>query len=239
MRQEQIIIYVEGRNDKEIYNKIQDAIDYLERRISGMDIDPRGLWDLATNANKDEPREHWRIQLPNYEQSAQLITRRRHDLDHEQDLLLEAPEYEDHEKTWIVFTSACDSSADAIEAATRKTNCRITWVRDKINIEREWNSTTKRVVEALIGNKISGHDLITGVEWDGGRPPIGTESWGGRLRPTDDYAKIRRVLQHYIDGWMTQKEAAKNLGCAPATIDNASKKVELYQLKTQSEPDRM
>lgn len=73
-------------------------------------------------------------------------------------------------------------------------------------------------------------DATLGIEWRGGRPPIGCTSRAGQLQRADNYDDVRRVLQLVADGAMTPGEAAVELDCTRKTIESALQRAELYKL---------
>jgi hypothetical protein len=90
--------------------------------------------------------------------------------------------------------------------------------------------STKRALEVLSGTADHADALLAGIEWNGGRPPIGCTSKDGRLAPADNYDEVCRVLQQVRDGKISKTRAAGDLGCARKTIDNALDRPELYRL---------
>ncbi|WP_135533239.1 hypothetical protein [Halostella pelagica] len=90
---------------------------------------------------------------------------------------------------------------------------------------------TRRALEVLTGTAESADALLAGVAWQGGRPPLGCTSDGGRLAPDDDYDRVCRALQRVKRGDWSKTKASEKLGCARKTIDNALERPELYRLE--------
>lgn len=77
-------------------------------------------------------------------------------------------------------------------------------------------------------DELSGEELLAGIEWDAGRPPIGCTSEAGVLKPDDNYIDVRDALRRVARGEMSQSAAADKLGCARKTIANALQRPHLY-----------
>jgi len=90
---------------------------------------------------------------------------------------------------------------------------------------------TRRAIEVLGGTAEHADALLAGIEWGGGRPPLGTTSDDGRLTPADDYDRVCRALQKVQDGQWSKTKAASKLDCARKTIDNALDRPGLYRLE--------
>lgn len=88
-----------------------------------------------------------------------------------------------------------------------------------------------RAVEVLAGTADHADALLAGIDWGGGRPPIGTTSEGGRLAPDENYDDVCRTLQRVADDDLAKTRAADRLGCARKTIDNALDRPDLYRLE--------
>lgn len=88
----------------------------------------------------------------------------------------------------------------------------------------------RRALEVLTGTANHADALLAGIEWGGGRPPLGCTSKDGRLAPADNYDEVCRMLQHVRNGY-PKTDAANELGCARKTIDNALDRPELYRLE--------
>jgi len=88
----------------------------------------------------------------------------------------------------------------------------------------------QRALEVLAGTAEHADALLAGVEWRGGRPPLGTTSEGGRLAPADDYDDVCRTLQLVNDDVLSKSQAAERLDCARKTVANALQRPELYRL---------
>lgn len=89
---------------------------------------------------------------------------------------------------------------------------------------------TRRALEVLTGTAEHADALLAGVEWGGGRPPLGCTSDDGRLAPDDNYDRVCRVLQRVEDGDTSKTRAADKLDCARKTIDAALDRPDLYRL---------
>lgn len=77
-------------------------------------------------------------------------------------------------------------------------------------------------------DKLSGKELLAGIEWDAGRPPIGCTSESGVLKPDDNYTDVRDALRRVARSEMSQSATADKLGCARKTIANALQRPHLY-----------
>jgi hypothetical protein len=77
-------------------------------------------------------------------------------------------------------------------------------------------------------DELSGEELLAGIDWNAGRPPIGCTSEAGVLKPDDDYTDVRDALRRVARGDMSQSDAAEKLGCARKTIANALQRPHLY-----------
>lgn len=88
----------------------------------------------------------------------------------------------------------------------------------------------RRALEVLTGTAEHADALLAGIDWKGGRPPLGTTSEGGCLAPDEDYDTVCHTIQHVADGRMSKSDAAEMLDCARKTIDNALERRELYRL---------
>lgn len=77
-------------------------------------------------------------------------------------------------------------------------------------------------------DNLSGEELLAGIEWDAGRPPIGCTSEAGVLKPDDNYTDVRDALRRVARSEMSQSAAADKLGCARKTIANALQRPHLY-----------
>lgn len=77
-------------------------------------------------------------------------------------------------------------------------------------------------------DKLSGEELLAGIDWDAGRPPIGCTSEAGILKPDDDYTDVRDALRQVARGEMSQSAAAEALDCTRKTIANALQRPHLY-----------
>ncbi|WP_121822100.1 hypothetical protein [Halostella salina] len=95
----------------------------------------------------------------------------------------------------------------------------------------EYSVATRRAIEVLAGTAEHADALLAGIEWQGGRPPLGCTSEGGRLAPDVNYDTVCRTLQRVEDGDMSKTRAADKLSCARKTIDNALDRPELYRLE--------
>ncbi|MCU4971851.1 hypothetical protein OB955_03750 [Halobacteria archaeon AArc-m2/3/4] len=94
--------------------------------------------------------------------------------------------------------------------------------------------TTKRALISITDalHPAHEHDTEATYAWSGGRPPIGFEVDGDRLVESEDYSRICRILQQYIDGIKSQRRAAKDIGCSRATIVNAvEQRPSMYNLQ--------
>jgi len=68
-------------------------------------------------------------------------------------------------------------------------------------------------------------------EYNHGPAPLGFESVGGKLYPTDDYDRICTVLELVQEREMSKRQASRELGCTRKTITNAiTERPELYEL---------
>ncbi|MGM0388087.1 MAG: hypothetical protein ACQEP0_06120 [Natrinema limicola] len=76
----------------------------------------------------------------------------------------------------------------------------------------------------------SAEELLIGYPWDGGRPPLGTTSENGTLRPASNFARVQEQLQKVADGEISKATAAHRLDCSPATIDAALDRSAMYGL---------
>jgi predicted nucleic acid-binding protein len=75
--------------------------------------------------------------------------------------------------------------------------------------------------------------LLAGIEWGGGRPPMGCTSEAGRLAPDDNYDDVCHTLQDVADDRMDKTSAAEYLDCTRKTIDNALQRVKRKVLQHQ------
>ncbi|SEH15040.1 hypothetical protein SAMN04487967_1893 [Natronorubrum sediminis] len=77
-------------------------------------------------------------------------------------------------------------------------------------------------------------------DWEG-RTPIGTEvSMAGNLCPSDDWNRVRKHLLDVVEGEVSQRFAAKRIGCAPRTVArilNDPERRELYRLPAASDTE--
>ncbi|PHQ37650.1 hypothetical protein DJ69_15615 [Halorubrum persicum] len=86
-------------------------------------------------------------------------------------------------------------------------------------------------LNALTSTDIDSADLLDGYPWRGGRPPLGTTSRHGELKPGENYRKVCKVLQRVEDDdYLDKSEAAERLNCTRSTIDAALRRGELYGL---------
>ncbi len=77
-------------------------------------------------------------------------------------------------------------------------------------------------------DELSGEELLAGIDWDGGRPPIGCTSEAGTLKPDDNYTDVRDALRRVARGDISQSAAAEKLDCTRKTIANALQRPHLY-----------
>lgn len=77
-------------------------------------------------------------------------------------------------------------------------------------------------------DELSGEELLAGIEWNGGRPPIGCTSESGILKPDDTYTDVRDALRRVARDEMSQSAAADELDCTRKTIGNALQRPHLY-----------
>lgn len=77
-------------------------------------------------------------------------------------------------------------------------------------------------------DELSGEELLAGIEWNGGRPPIGCTSEAGILKPDDTYTDVRNALRRVARNEMSQSAAADKLDCTRKTIANALQRPHLY-----------
>ncbi|EMA69016.1 resolvase [Halorubrum aidingense JCM 13560] len=89
----------------------------------------------------------------------------------------------------------------------------------------------KRALDVMTGTAEHADALLAGIEWGGGRPPLGCTSNGGRLAPDDDYDAVCWTLQQVADDRMSKTDAAEDLDCTRKTIDNALERRELYRIE--------
>lgn len=95
----------------------------------------------------------------------------------------------------------------------------------------ELPTALRRALEVLAGTAEHADALLAGIEWGGGRPPLGCTSEGGRLAPGEDYDDVCWTLQQVADDRMPKTDAAEALGCTRKTIDNALERRELYRIE--------
>ncbi|WP_092735175.1 helix-turn-helix domain-containing protein [Halopenitus persicus] len=77
-------------------------------------------------------------------------------------------------------------------------------------------------------DELSGEELLAGIDWDAGRPPIGCTSEAGTLKPDDNYTDVRDALRRVARGEMSQSAAAERLDCTRKTVANALQRPHLY-----------
>jgi len=229
------IIHCDSRHDSEMFKKLKEAVEYLHQTTDGSESKYRSLHDTVQKSiDENAAPEIWTYTGID-DEDVLIITRRRHAHEHNKDLLAWKTAKTQGTKK-IIITDSTDLTPTATdEILLNKNNVtQLILIRDGIILHRSqntnWTSTQKRVIETVINQKISGHDLVCGVDWSGGRPPIGTKAYYGELRAADNYDEVRKTLQRYVDDDITQKQASKKLDCAPATITNAADKTALYQL---------
>ena len=88
--------------------------------------------------------------------------------------------------------------------------------------ELEATMTRKRVKEGIAAR-------MENEEYHHGPAPIGFEKEDGRLRESAQYDRVCTVLGMVVDGELSKRKAAKELGCGRATIGRAiDERGELY-----------
>lgn len=137
----------------------------------------------------------------------------------------------------VIVDTLAAAPTDSIEAAVTKFRVRVHDATHHITLnptrhERdELPVATRRALEVLTGVAEHADSLLAGIEWSGGRPPVGCTSNDGRLAPDDDYDDVCRVLQRVEDDDLSKSKAAGILSCARKTIDNALERPELYRIE--------
>jgi hypothetical protein len=101
---------------------------------------------------------------------------------------------------------------------------------EQICIRGEPSDATRATIRSRAYGITAADELVTGITWTSGRPPIGCQSRNGELRPGDEYETVCDVLQQVLDERMTKTDAADRLDCARKTIDAALRRPALYQL---------
>lgn len=90
------------------------------------------------------------------------------------------------------------------------------------------------VLQRPTADRVKRGDLLDGVEWDGGRPPVGTTSTAGTLRPASNYDEVCDALHRAASSGMYNKaDAAADIGCSRKTVDAALDRPELYGLTNE------
>lgn len=82
-------------------------------------------------------------------------------------------------------------------------------------------------------DELSAEELLAGIEWNGGRPPIGCTSEAGILKPDDTYTDVRDALRRVARDEMSQSAAADKLDCTRKTIANALQRPHLYGIDSE------
>lgn len=131
----------------------------------------------------------------------------------------------------VIIHGARDTTIDLLDDINTR-GVTIHLVRDGLTVysQAPVAGTVGTALRALTGDTPDAEDLLSGVEWDGGRPPLGTTSEYGELQPDDNYDEVRRQLRRVRRGVESQRGAAREIGCAPSTIDAALKRPSLYGL---------
>jgi hypothetical protein len=132
----------------------------------------------------------------------------------------------------IVTARIDDLPIDALRTAAEH-GASIHAAKDRITLRANDHGLTdaaQQALTALTTTDVDAAELLDGVPWRGGRPPIGTTSRHGELRPADDYREVCRVLQAVADDGLDKTRAADRLDCTRSTIDAALRRGELYGL---------
>lgn len=136
----------------------------------------------------------------------------------------------------LIVDTLAGVPVDYVTALTNEHGARVYDVTHQISLTPDpaaddVPTATRRALDVLTGTAEHADALLAGIEWLGGRPPLGCTSNDGRLAPADDYDKTCRVLQKVKDGDLSKTRAADKLACARKTIDNALDRPELYRLE--------
>lgn len=136
----------------------------------------------------------------------------------------------------VIFAGGFDQDLiDLFEFFIEKQNNTIHLIDSGIRIspgkDGRLSQPSLRALRSLAEEEVNQDRIITGIPHSGGRPPLGTTVVDGMLREGDEYHLVRRVLQRYRNGKLDQQEAADRLGCALQTVENASKRLKLYNLR--------
>jgi hypothetical protein len=142
----------------------------------------------------------------------------------------------DYGPATLIVDSLSGVSVDHVITVATEYNTRVHDATHSITLQPQRNGddvppALRRALEVLSGTAEHADALLAGVEWGGGRPPLGCTSSDGRLAPGEDYDRVCRALQRVEDGDMTKSRAADRLDCTRKTITNALDRPELYRLE--------
>ena len=139
----------------------------------------------------------------------------------------------------VIIPSLAAVTTDIIDTITAS-GTRVHAVAERITVQPKlWDhcdddrpdGLTDAAHDALMrptADRIDRGELLDGVEWDGGRPPVGTTSTAGTLRPADNYDEVCDSLYRVTDdGRYSKADAAADIGCSRKTVAAALDRPEL------------
>lgn len=132
----------------------------------------------------------------------------------------------------VVARNVSDYGLKLIEAVA--TNSWAHAIHDDISLQPDeyLRGPTRTALTSLTSDRINGDKLFEGIKHSGGRPPLGTTSQNGVLRPDENYDHVCSVLKRVDDPEdpISKQRAATTLDCTVKTIDAALERRYLYQL---------